>query len=331
MTCLIITNPKICEFYEKNPNLQIESVNLLFIDLLNKLLLNNETSDIQSIINQFESKTTDMIQPICSLISASEQRIQNNISQINIPKIQSSNPSIPLLTTILNKLYTTSEVSHLPNKQIIGEPYNAVFLKRQGCAKVLIQDININANVNPDEIRQFIKNIEDNNCHGVYLSQNSGFCGKSNYHIEIHNRLVTVFVHNVEYNTDKIKIALDIIDHFSARLRELNYFNNNIDITIEKEVLDDINKEYQLFVHQKENLLMLIKENYRKIISQMEDFSFHSLDKYLSTKFSSVNVKQPHKCDLCKNFNAHNLKALAAHKRGCIRKNGAIKNIEVIA
>lgn len=25
-------------------------------------------------------------------------------------------------------------------------------------------------------------------------------------------------------------------------------------------------------------------------------------------------------CDLCKKYAAHNLKALAAHKRGCIRK-----------
>jgi hypothetical protein len=32
--------------------------------------------------------------------------------------------------------------------------------------------------------------------------------------------------------------------------------------------------------------------------------------------------KNGHKCELCKNFNANNLKALAAHKRGCMRKLG---------
>ena len=37
--------------------------------------------------------------------------------------------------------------------------------------------------------------------------------------------------------------------------------------------------------------------------------------------------KNGHRCDLCKNFNANNLKALAAHKRGCARKIGNIPMI----
>jgi hypothetical protein len=45
------------------------------------------------------------------------------------------------------------------------------------------------------------------------------------------------------------------------------------------------------------------------------------LDKFLSTKYSAPIQKPGLKCDLCKSFSGNNLKALAAHKRGCIRKN----------
>ena len=329
MSCLIITNTKICDFYEKHPQLQIENVNLMLIELLDKCLLmgTDSTSYLLSIIkenmNQLEMKTSNIIQeiqePICSFISGTEERIQTNISELKIkPEPLSSKTS--LLGNILNKLYTTSDVVPIV-KKTDSELCNAVCLKRQGSPKVLIQEINIQSNVCNDEIRQFVKTMEENNCSGIFLSQNSGFSCKSNYHIEIHNKLVMIFVHNVEFNPDKIKVAIDIIDHFSARIRELSYFNNNMEIVIDKEVLEEINKEYQLFIHHKENMITLIKDNYRKMMSQIEEFSFHSLDKYLSTKFSSTVSRQGHKCELCKNFNAHNLKALAAHKRGCIRKN----------
>lgn len=235
------------------------------------------------------------------------------------------------LSSLLNKIDSTAETISI-HKPLFNAPNgehsnkNMVLLKRQGRSKVLVQDTNIQTNVNNDEIQMFIKNLEEQNCPGIFLSHKSGFSYKPNYHIEVHNRLVMVFVHFVDYNPDKIKIALDIVDHFSARIRELGYFNNNIDIVIQKEVLDEINKEYQLFMNQKENLILYMKESSKKMISQLEEFSMNSLDKYLSTHYSVSMTKTCHKCDLCKNFNAHNLKALAAHKRGCIRKN---KNLAI--
>jgi hypothetical protein len=65
-------------------------------------------------------------------------------------------------------------------------------------------------------------------------------------------------------------------------------------------------------------------------VSQLEEFQFPSLDKYLSSKFTTPIPKNGHRCDLCKIFNANNLKALAAHKRGCIRKNGNNENKNII-
>jgi hypothetical protein len=308
--CNLITiqNSKICDFYKKYPAISIENVNGMFIDLFEKILENRSDKDVSS-YSQIESIiNTAVSNQLISSQSSSHYHINTNLS------------------SLLNKIDSTAETIFV-NKPVFnianGEHSNKniVLLKRQGHNKVLIQDTNIQTNVNNDEIQMFIKNMEDQNCPGIFLSHKSGFSYKPNYHIEVHNRLVMVFVHYVDYNTDKIKIALDIVDHFSARIRELGYFNNNIDIVIQKEVLDEINKEYQLFMNQKENLIQCMKENSKKMISQLEEFSMNSLDKYLSTHYSVSMTKICHKCDLCKNFNAHNLKALAAHKRGCIRKN----------
>lgn len=64
----------------------------------------------------------------------------------------------------------------------------------------------------------------------------------------------------------------------------------------------------------------------KKVLSQIDEIRFPSLDKYLSTKYTNTVQKPGFKCDMCKAFNANNLKALAAHKRGCARKLMGPKN-----
>ena len=88
-----------------------------------------------------------------------------------------------------------------------------------------------------------------------------------------------------------------------------------------RSILDNINNEYQLFLSQKNALFEVFKESQKKVFAQIDELRFPSLDKFLSTKYSAPIQKPGLKCDLCKLFNANNLKALAAHKRGCIRKN----------
>jgi len=91
--------------------------------------------------------------------------------------------------------------------------------------------------------------------------------------------------------------------------------------------LDEINREYQTFITQKEIISNAIKESQKKILVQLDDLNFPSLAKFLSTKFSA-SIKQGFKCDLCRVFTVNTLKGLAAHKRGCSRKNILIPRTE---
>jgi hypothetical protein len=377
------TNEKIGSLLEKNNSLLIDKTNLLISDIIPKnqnqfysqiqdsirsfhksisddtriLLKYVDNNTIKEYINSFEMKSSMMMQnlqqPIYTFISASEDRINTNISNLKENSIFGNTLQTKLLgeltdflqnygkkenvtnkdsiSIILNKIYSTSEIIPL-NKSFYNSMFsrtpennpqnnnNNFIIKRMNKQKVLIQNIDIDRNVNNDEIREFIQNMEDNNCHGVFLSQKSGFTSKPNFHIETHNKLIMVYVHNVEYSAEKITAAIDIIDNLYSKLRELN-IENSYEISIEKDVLEEINKEYQAFIIHKESIMNVLKESQKKLFTQIEEFKFPALDKYLSTKFGAVPHKQGLKCDICKNFNAHNLKALAAHKRGCNRKN----------
>jgi hypothetical protein len=182
-------------------------------------------------------------------------------------------------------------------------------------------------NISADEIKQFLQFVDEYRCHGVFVSQKSGIASKSNYQIDIHNGCVLTYIHNVSESFSKMNVAIDVIDNLSAKIKLFTHGNNsnNADNSIPKEVLEEINRDFQSFVAQKEIIINIMKENHKKLLSIMDDFKFAALDKYLSSKFIMSNAKVGLKCDLCKQFNAHNLKALAAHKRGCIRKNVADK------
>jgi len=297
-------------------------------------------------------------QPIYSFISSSEERINSNILNLKDNTHTNSliqNKILGELTEILNN-YKQTPGSHTPkNETQIGGLLNKIYstaeiipvhktnsiftnnytsaststsidntskfmVKRANKAKVLIFCVNVDKNISSEENEEYLRSIDEHGCHCVFISQTGGFSEKSNYHIETYNNKIVVYVHSVENYHNKIKWAVDIIDNLSNKLKEYKS-DNDYEYAIDKDVLEEINKEYQQFINQKETITALMKESQRKILSSMEEFKIPALDKFLSTKFANAIHRQGFKCDLCKIFNANNLKALAAHKRGCSRKN----------
>ena len=308
-----------------------------------KIIDTNNSAYIKEYMNNFEMKTAVMLQniqqPIYSFISASEDRINKNIntnrsndtpdiyskllSDINSlictnqpHKLVNTNGDKYLLT-MLTKTFNSADISM---KQL-GMENNTIVLKRLRCPPVFIQNYDIEYNVSCDEINKFMTLISDDNVCGVFLSQQSGISGKSDFQIELHNNNVVVFVHNAEYLSSKIEVAISIIDNLYNKLRQFVKYGTNDDFTIPKDLLESINNEYQLFITQKTAVIDVFKESQKKVLAQIDEIRFPCLDRYLSTKYSAPIVKPGLKCDLCKSYNANNLKALAAHKRGCIRKH----------
>lgn len=173
-------------------------------------------------------------------------------------------------------------------------------------------------NIGTSEVKRFVARTSEKQSNGIIISQNTGITGKPNYNVEIHNNRVIVYLHKMLYSSDKLQIAVDMIDALHSNLTDFLFSSEN-KYAIPKEVLDDVNREYQQFIIQKESILALLKDNHKRVLSQLDEFRFIALDKYLATRYSSCK-KQGYTCELCGIFNVGTLKGLAAHKRGCVRK-----------
>ena len=324
------------------------------IDLLTGISIQTENNRIQSV----GSTNRELLSPKLNENKPKKMALSSQTTESSLTF--RSGESINNIIVLLNKLYTTGSVTTVNNSTMMfsrkvnklsksspkkkgerrfsqeedfEENYGSecrttepafenelCIIKRPNKYNILVENKTTEINVNNEEIHEFIQLMEENNCHGLFLSQNSGFFSKQDFHIEIYNKLIVVYVHNVGYNEQKIKMAIDLIDNLAIKIRELHRQEDIYEVIIDKEILEEINREYQMFIQQKENLVNIFKESQKQFFLQIEDFKFPELNKYLSTKFSIPTNKQGIKCDLCKKFNGNNLKALAAHKRGCMRK-----------
>ena len=344
-TTLILNDviPKNQDVFNKQFQLSLKQFYTLITEETNKLAktMNNDKS-LNEFINNFENKysamMTSMQNPLYSFITTSENRINKNIDVLK------ENSSIALtsqtklqeelgeflgkynvssnkgkfgeenLSTILNSMYQNAEIKNTTGTKSSGD----FIIKRLDKPTIMFENKEYKNNIDKEEIAKFIIDIDNQNTHGIFLSQYSGISFKQNYQIDIHKGKVLVYVQNCEYSPDKIRIAVDIIDNLSVKLEDLNEDDENN--TISKEILDDINAEYQVYIQNKETMMTVLKDFSKKMTSQIEDIKFPELDKYLSAKYAYVKTRC-FNCDLCNMFTAGSKQSLSAHKRGCIKKH----------
>jgi hypothetical protein len=343
-TALILNEilPKNQEQLSSQIQMNIKNLYSLINEDTNRLVknINNEKS-FADFISNFETKYNSMMQtiqqPLYSFFTASENRITQNIDVLKETANNSFSSQSKLqeelseflgkynvssnkgkygeqnLCNILNGIYPSAEIRDTTGIKSSGD----FIMERPDRPKILIENKDYKQNINKDEIGKFITDVDNQNTHGIFLSQYSGIAFKQNYQIDIHKGKVLVYVQNCEYSIDKIRIAVDIIDNLSTKIEDLS--EDEETNTISKELVDNINEEYQKYIAQKENMIVLLRDFQKKMISQIEDIKFPELDKYLSQKYAYVK-NACLVCDLCNNYNASNKQSLSAHKRGCIKK-----------
>lgn len=353
---LQINNNRIIKFYKENPTINFETTNLLMVELFEKLLfdmkhttqesgikdailsLKNSLMSEPTIIPEFIDRIDTKMTTILFNIENSEKNMKE-IKEINDTQYSTNGKIMNDLTELLERFRNNHQkqighdnqlsilLSQIFNSGDITIPYpdgnnsGSFLLKRIRKPSILIQNKDQTDNIGINDINCFLQAIEENNCSGIFLSQNSGISLKKDFQIEFQNNNILLFIHNVEYSSIKIETAVNIIDSLFSKLRLLKFDNNNdTSHTIPKDILDTINNEYQLFISQKNAVIDVFKESQKKVLSQIDEIRFPCLDKYLSTKYTNPVIKTGLKCVLCNSYSANNLKALAAHKRGCIRK-----------
>jgi len=336
-----VNNDSLKEFlntFELKSSLMLQQVQQpIFTSILStEERLNNNIANIREMVSTFENKVATIVQgshqPLLSYINATEERLNTNITSVKdcstsksqeklfsdlsefLNKYRNSSLKGQLeqnhLQSVLTDMFPTAEIVNTSNISAMGD----FILKRKDLEPILIENKDYDTNVTPKEIEKFIRDVNDNNYHGIFLSQKTGITSKSNYQIELHNGNILVYVHCVHYEPEKIRIAIDIIDNLRPKLDELD--TDDDDNYINKDTLDDINREYQLFATQKNAIITFVKDNQKKLITQLEDLKFSTLNSYLSSKYSFVQ-KDGFTCSFCKKYHATNRKSLSAHERAC--------------
>jgi len=310
-----------------------------------KKLLNcvNKENSLSLFLSTFENKSNNLLlQPLYTYINASEERINKNVISLKDNNNNSVQEKIMnelseflgkyknssykgqfgenQLESVLNQLFPTGEILNTTGKVASCD----FRINRQNLPTILFETKNYDRNVTIDEVKKFIRDIGEQKCHGIFLSQHTGITSKQNYQIDIKGSNILVYVHNVDYSPQSIKIATDIIDSLADRLAEIE--DNIEEINIPQETLDEINKEYASFIERKSKIIDYSKEFIKKITNDVDDIKFPSLSKFLSLKCGSILNDETIMCDICHQFKANNNKAIAAHKRACKKKYDASKN-----
>jgi len=84
---------------------------------------------------------------------------------------------------------------------------------------------------------------------------------------------------------------------------------NNID----KDILDNINKEYQTFLNQRAFIVETCKTFHKNVISQIDNLKMPDLGMYLGSKYASIQ-NQEFVCDECGSCFSKKA-SLASHKK----------------
>lgn len=307
-----------------------------------KLLKNTVTSEsletfMSDIQNTFARAVVDTQQAVTSSLASTERHLDGQVSSIRdsvsnqlattnalttsvdslVGKFQNSSAkgaiSENILLSVLHSLYSTAGIDHVGQQKETGD----IILTRPDKPKILIENKNWTRNASQDEVKKFIRDVELQKCCGVFLSQNCGIANKENYEINIHDGNVLCYVHEVNNDRDKIKIAIDIVDHFKMKIDDLNAdVDTDVD-TIPKDRLDAINNELQFLINTKLSLISTTKDYTQKMLKQLEELKIPTLEDYLSSRYASATSKFI--CEHC-GFVAKNKAALAAHKRRCKTK-----------
>jgi len=331
-TQLLITElvPKHNENLSKQINENIKSFCSFITDEIGKTTKTDgeplSQSSLDTFIKTIDSKFTNVIDTTKKMVDSNKDATLSQFSSITssqnallsevkdvLKRMENSSSkgkiSENIVLNILRGLFPSGEIEYVGSQKESGD----IMIHRKDKQKILVENKCYESKtVGSDQVKKFIHDVDTQNCSGLFLSQDGGIVNKHNFEINIHNRNVLLYVHNVNYDPAIIKIAVDIIDSFKSKLDEITLTD---DYSISNDTLEEINKEYQLFVEQKLAQLKMVKDFSQKMIKSIEDVQLPSLEKMLSSRFG-YTTSGKFICEKC-HFVGKNRLALSVHKRTC--------------
>lgn len=300
----------------------LTSINKTIISELKEHITNNSFNNM--FLQTFDKKLEALQQPIITLITNHQEQITKKLTLEEIDKSKQEslfnelgdflnkwknspahkgNYGQNMLESVLNNSYPSAEVLNTSGTKASGD----FMLKRDGKYSILIENKDYKNNVNIDEIKKFLRDINEQQTHGIFLSQSSGIISKPNYYIDIYEGKILVYLHNVEYNPDIIKSAVNIIDNLAPRIDAVVCKG----ITISSDMINNINSDYQIFNSKKIQIINTAKNIQKQLLVQIDELVFPTIAEWLDNKGIS-NTQSSYKCEIC-NAVFPTQRALASH------------------
>jgi hypothetical protein len=273
------------------------------------------TSVISSKFSETERKISEM-KEMQLANQTMQQALQLNVSEV-LKKFENGSSkgamSEHILYNILLSLFPCATIDHVGTDQ---KETGDIILIRNQKPKILIENKDHETkNVTRQEVDKFIRDCDIQNCCGIMFAQHRGICNKENFELQIHKNNVLLYMHNVNFDNDKIKNAIEVVEHFKLKLDEV--YVDKSDHSIEQSVLEQINKEFEEYIAKKDGMVKMVKDFSEKMILSINEFKFPALEKYLSSRFAMSTVQNGNICKYC---GRHFPRSVAQHQRHCAKK-----------
>lgn len=297
---------------------------------------------VTNIENHFSTMVTNVQQSIFGFIQSSEERTTMGIHQLKEKthlQQHSQEKLVSELTDFLNKYKHNSSIKgnvsemelyhmllHLmPSDEIMkvsSETASCDFrVNRKDTNKpsILFENKDYNRSVSTDEVKKFERDVQHQKVHGIFISQKTPITFKENFQVDIIKGLIHVYIPNAEYNTDKLKTAINIIDQLSNKLDIIQRQNGTTEpnqINIDSEDLTELAEEYRCFGIQKMEINEYVKQTSKCLLDKLDAIQLPKIRKLL-IKMGTIENDTDFRCIYCNSSNWKNKASLSAHVRNC--------------
>lgn len=305
-------------------------------------LTDKDDKHIDAVVNNIDTQFSKMIntiqQPIFTFIQSSEERTNTSIQNMKDNLNTQQHQQLKLTNEIsdfLNKYKNNSSVkgsvsenelyyviqSIMPTDEIVKVSSDTatcdIKVNRLDKTKptILFENKEYNRSLTTEEVKKFERDVQLQKTHGIFISQKSPITFKNNFQIDIINGLIHLYIPNAEYDANKIKMAIDIIDSLSLRLQTINTTTDD-EYHISKDDIDEIIEEYRIFTSQKLQIIETIRSITKQLVDKMEDIQLPKLKK-LFIKLGNIENDNDFKCTFCNSWSGKNKASLGAHIRNC--------------
>lgn len=267
------------------------------------------TDELQQILMQ---KSVSQQQPMLMLMQTNHDQMTTKVNELN----RTSSVLFKELNEFLSKYKMSSNfkgacseqelhgvlLSLFPTDDIVRTSADTAsgdfILKRDGVDFVLFENKAYHGNVDKDEVSKFLRDVERRKLNGVLISQHSGIVGKRDMSVDVldHGQ-VLVYVHNVEGHPEKLKSAVDIIDHLSGTLRQISSAADLSQVSLPRSLLDDLHREMNDFLDKRRKMVQLCKDQHKVMLTQLESLDLPEFSGFMQKHF---NVKlKAFCCSVC--------------------------------